>query len=104
MGYALGIHSHQYQCENLAPPAACEHVFAIVAEWLAQPGVVLLQPGRSQAEILEKLVTRHRAISPMVTDAVLAALAIEHGATLASTDQDFGRFSDLRWLNPLAAS
>ena len=82
-------------------PKAPKEVFAIVGEWHAQPGVVALQPGPRHAEILEKLVIDHRAAGPLVTDAVLAALAIEHGALLASTDQDFRRFPDLRWLNPL---
>ena len=53
------------------------------------------------AEILEKLVSDHGATGPLVTDAVLAALAMEQGALLASTDQDFRRFPELRWLNPL---
>jgi len=39
---------------------------------------------------------------PLVTDAHLAALAIEHGATLFSTDGDFSRFPRLRWQNPVA--
>jgi toxin-antitoxin system PIN domain toxin len=83
-------------------PRPASEAFAIVREWLAQPGVIPLQPGPLHAEILEKLVTDHGATGPMVTDAVLAALAMEHGALLASTDQDFRRFPDLRWLNPLA--
>jgi predicted nucleic acid-binding protein len=37
-----------------------------------------------------------------ITDAHPAALAIEHGATLASSDRDFGRFPRLRWIDPLA--
>ena len=82
-------------------PRAVSEVFAIVAEWLGQPGVVALQPGPRHAEILEQLVSEYRATGPLVTDAVLAALAIEHGAVLASTDQDFSRFPKLRWLNPL---
>lgn len=39
----------------------------------------------------------------MVSDAVLAAIAIENGATLASTDRDFSRFTELKWVNPLTA-
>jgi predicted nucleic acid-binding protein len=38
----------------------------------------------------------------LVSDAHLAALAIEHGLTLCSTDGDFARFRELKWLNPLA--
>jgi toxin-antitoxin system PIN domain toxin len=82
-------------------PRSAREAFTIINEWLAQPGVVPLQPGPLHAEILEKLVGDYAATGPLVTDAVLAALAIEHGALLASTDQDFRRFPDLRWLNPL---
>jgi len=85
-----------------ANPRSAEEAFDIVGEWLAQPGVVLLQPGPLHAEILKRLVIDYSATGPLVTDAVLAALAMEHGALLASTDQDFRRFPDLRWLNPLS--
>jgi hypothetical protein len=84
-------------------PRPAGEAFAIVSEWLSQPGVVALQPGPLHAEILEKLVNDHGASGPLVTDAVLAALAIEHGARLASTDQDFRRFPALQWINPLHA-
>jgi uncharacterized protein len=83
-------------------PMPSPEAFAIVNEWLAQPGVVPLHPGPLHAQILERLVTDHGATGPMVTNAALAALAMEHGALLASTDQDFRRFPDLRWLNPLS--
>jgi toxin-antitoxin system PIN domain toxin len=86
-----------------ASPRPATEAFAIVGEWLAQPGVVPLHPGPLHAEILEKLVSDYGATGPLVTDAVLAALAMEHGALLASTDQDFRRFPDLRWVNPLGA-
>jgi toxin-antitoxin system PIN domain toxin len=80
------------------PPA---DTFAIVREWLELPGVVLLQPGPRHADILEKLVVEQGAIGPLVSDATLAALAIEHGSILASTDRDFQRFEQVRWVNPL---
>jgi len=82
-------------------PRPAREAFAIINEWLAQPGVTILQPGPRHAELLELLVIEHGAIGPLVTDAVLAALAIENGAVLASTDQDFRRFQGLRWINPL---
>jgi predicted nucleic acid-binding protein len=65
------------------------------------PGVIALQPGPLHVEILEELVGDHGAAGPLVTDAVLAALAIEYGALLASTDQDFRRFPRVRWINLL---
>jgi toxin-antitoxin system PIN domain toxin len=83
-------------------PKPAKEVFAIISEWLGQPDVILLQPGPRHRELLERLVGEHSATGPLVTDAVLAALAIENGASLASTDQDFGRFRGLRWINPLS--
>ena len=82
-------------------PLPVARAFAIIGDWLAQPGVVPLNPGPLHARILEKLVRDHGAVGSLVTDAVLAALALEYGASLASTDQDFRRFPNLRWTNPL---
>lgn len=75
--------------------------FEQVRDWLIQPEVVAVKPGPRHLEILEFLVTQYQAHGPRVSDAVLAALAIEHGATLASTDRDFSRFPNLKWVNPL---
>jgi hypothetical protein len=71
---------------------------------LAGPRVRIVEPGPHHIRILEKLVVDGQASGPRVTDAALAALAIEHGATLASTDRDFSRFPNLRWINPLTAA
>ena len=79
-----------------------EDAFRRVRDWLAQPGVVLVHPGPRHLELLERLAVDNYAVGPLVSDAVLAALAIEHGATLASTDRDFSRFPNLRWVNPLS--
>jgi hypothetical protein len=68
---------------------------------LSQSQVIVIEPGPRHAEILEQLVVDYRISGPLFTDAALAALAIEHGATLASTDRDFSRFPHLRWINPL---
>jgi toxin-antitoxin system PIN domain toxin len=87
-----------------ANPLSAQEAFAIIGEWLALPGVFAPDPGPLHTGILEKLVRAHGAVGPLLTDAVLAALAIEHGAALASTDQDFRRFPDLRWINPLSVS
>jgi toxin-antitoxin system PIN domain toxin len=81
-----------------------EEVFQAFRELLANPQVSVIEPGPRHAEILEQLVRHAGATGPRVTDAALAALAIEYGATLASTDRDFSRFPDLRWINPLASA
>ena len=84
-------------------PKTLDEAFDAVRDLVRQPGVVIVNPGTRHGEILEKLVREHRATGSMVSDAVLAALALENGATLASSDQDFSRFRDLRWINPLAS-
>ncbi len=83
-------------------PLAAAEAFRVIGEWLAQPGVVVVHPGPRHAAILERLVIGNRATGALVSDAALAALAMENGAALASTDQDFRRFPDLRWVDPLA--
>jgi uncharacterized protein len=82
-------------------PLPVQQAFAIVGDWLDLPNVVALQPGPRHLELLQRLVMQNQSAGRLMTDAVLAALAIENGALLASTDQDFARFKGLRWVNPL---
>jgi uncharacterized protein len=82
-------------------PYRVEEVVAIVQSWLDCPLVSVLQPGERFWEILNGLLAEARAEGPMVSDAALAALAIEHGATLCSTDRDFRRFPPLKLRDPL---
>ena len=89
---------------RLSPAAKpAPEAFRIVRTLLAQSQVTVIEPGPRHAEILEQLVIDYKISGALFTDAALAALAIEHGATLASTDRDFSRFPDLRWINPLSA-
>ncbi|MCU0242034.1 MAG: type II toxin-antitoxin system VapC family toxin [Vicinamibacteria bacterium] len=74
----------------------------IVSAWLSQPTVVLLEPGERHWEVLQRLLVEAQVSGPLVSDAVLAALAIEHGAVLCTTDRDFSRFPQLKTANPLA--
>jgi len=85
--------------QPLSPPEA----MAAVSSWLAQPGAGILEPGERHLEILSRLLAEGQAAGPLVMDAALAALAIEHGATLHTTDRDFARFPGLDWTDPLAA-
>ncbi len=73
----------------------------VVQTWLNLPAARLLQPGPRTWKILEDLCRSGQAAGPLVMDAHLAALAIEHGATIATTDRDFARFSGVSFLNPL---
>jgi hypothetical protein len=83
-------------------PLAVSAAFEIVGELIAQPNVTIIDPGSRHVEILRSVAVESRVSGPHMTDAVLAALAIEHGAILASTDRGFARFKGLRWVNPLA--
>jgi uncharacterized protein len=64
-------------------------------------GCRLLVPGSGTWAVFSRLVAAATARGKLVADAYLAALAIEHGCTLATCDGDFARFSDLRWMHPL---
>ena len=77
---------------------------AIIDSWFAVPIATLVLPTERHWEILARLLTAGQAIGPLVSDAHLAALAIEHGATLITNDRDFARFPDLRVEYPLLDS
>jgi toxin-antitoxin system PIN domain toxin len=82
-------------------PLSVAEAQAAVSSWLAQPTAGILEPADRYWEILQALLNEGQVAGPMVMDAALAALAIEHGATLHTTDRDFSRFSTLDWMNPL---
>ena len=81
----------------LPGPAAC----AIVASWLSRPSVAVVGPGERFWEIFRAQVGEAQISGPLVTDAALAAVAVENGAVLCSTDKDFRRFKGLKVLDPL---
>jgi toxin-antitoxin system PIN domain toxin len=83
----------------LSPAEALE----IVGEWLERPAVVVLEPGERYWSIARNLVEESGARGALVADALLAALALEHGATLASHDADFRRFPGLALVDPVAS-
>lgn len=76
---------------------------AAVSSWLAQPVAGILDPGERHWEILRDQVREGQATGPLVMDAVVAAIAVEHGATLYTTDRDFSRFSKLKVANPIGS-
>lgn len=84
-------------------PYRIDEAVAIVQQWLDCPAVSVLQPGERFWTILKELLSEAHAEAAMVSDAALAALSIEHGATLYSTDRDFRRFRRLKLRDPLAA-
>jgi len=86
----------------LSRPVQAEASFRIVGELLRLPQVHVLQPGPRHFQLLQEIATPIRFYGRRLSDAVQAAIAIEHDAVLASTDTDFARFPDLKWINPVA--
>lgn len=84
-------------------PLSAAEVHGIIASWLEQPNVTIVEPGERHLEILGTLLEGGQSSGPLVMDAALAAIAIEHGATLCTTDRDFTRYPDLQSRNPLDA-
>lgn len=85
-------------------PVTVAEAWAQVKEWLACEPVWIPLPGPGHLDILDELLRLRIMSSRLVPDAHLAALAIEHGLTLCSTDGDFAKFPGLKWENPLSAA
>ena len=95
----LATHARVFT-DPMTPTEAAQHV----RSWLAQPVVRVLDAQADSIEpvltVLEKLGTAGN----LVTDAQIAALALEYDAVLHTNDTDFLRFEGLRWFNPLTGA
>ena len=90
---------------NTRLPGECfttEEAVLLVDDWLAQPNVRLLAPGEHHWALFRQMMVDGQASGELVTDAALAAVTVEYGGMLNTTDRDFARFLGLRWTNPLA--
>jgi hypothetical protein len=82
-------------------PLPLEAAFKVIEAWLDEPAVIILEPGPNHFRVLRELLLPIGTGGNLSSDAHLAAMAIEHGAELCTTDHDFSRFPRLRWRNPL---
>ncbi len=82
-------------------PLTAEKALTYIDRWLAHPMTTVIDPTARHASVIRDLLDGSGTHGNLVTDAHLAALAIEHGAELCSADHDFRRFPGLRWVNPL---
>ena len=98
LGFIRLMSSRRVLLEPMPADEAVEHCRA----WLGQPNTRIVKPGPSHLDILSNLLGGPPIGANLVTDAHLAALAIEHQAALHSNDSDFSRFSGLKWHNPVA--
>jgi toxin-antitoxin system PIN domain toxin len=94
----LRIATHPRAFQHPLPPTTA---WERVTDWLDAPVAWIPVPGAEHPNLLGELIARYDARGNLTPDAMLAALAIEHGLTLYSADTDFARFRELRWEDPL---
>jgi uncharacterized protein len=82
-------------------PFEPDEIMTIIEEWLARPCAVVVHPTDRHLAVIRDLLSPLGTAGNLTADAHLAALAIEHGAELCSSDHDFGRFPGLRWSDPV---
>jgi len=82
-------------------PLSLDQALARVQSWMDQPCTRLVNPTEHHWTVFQKMLLKGQAVANLVTDAHLAALAVEHGCELISTDADFSRFPGVKWRNPL---
>jgi toxin-antitoxin system PIN domain toxin len=82
----------------MTPGEAIRHI----QSWLQQPVVQILEAGPRHVHQVLKLIESAGCGGNLVTDAQIAAIAIENDATVYSSDTDFARFPQLAWKNPLS--
>jgi toxin-antitoxin system PIN domain toxin len=84
-----------------ATPLQPDDAVRFIREWLEADVAWVPTPGPRHATVLTELIGKHQLRGNLVSDAHLAALAIEHGLRICSADTDFARFTEVTWINPL---
>jgi len=82
-------------------PLSGEQACKIVEGWLEHPNVAVVGAAERFWRIFREQMVDAKVNGPLVTDAALASVALEQGATLCSTDRDFRRFRGLKLIDPL---
>lgn len=85
----------------LPRPLTARQALDVVQEWVDHPQIALLHPGASHWSLLRGLLDSAGVAGNLTTDAHLAALALEYGGRLYTTDGDFSKFKGLKVANPL---
>ena len=82
------------------PPTSLADAFAFLEGTRAQPHYLRLEPGPAHLRLLRRICVEANATADLVPDAVIAAIALEHGAVVASLDRDFARFPSIDFVVP----
>lgn len=83
-----------------AAPLSAAEAWGYITDWLDAPLTWIPTPGSQHRDILGALLVSGDTRGNLVTDAHLAALAIEHGTPICSFDSDFAHFPDVTWIHP----
>ena len=81
-------------------PLTINEATDVIEDWLGRPSAVVVEPTARHLQLLRGLLSESGTGGNLVSDAHLAALALEHGAAIVSFDADFGRFAGVRWTRP----
>jgi toxin-antitoxin system PIN domain toxin len=81
-------------------PLSVDEAIAVLQAWLSRPLAVVVEPTPRHLDILGGILRETGTAANLVTDAHLAAIAVEHGAEICSFDADFSRFRGVRWRPP----
>jgi toxin-antitoxin system PIN domain toxin len=81
-------------------PSTLEDAFGFCEDLLGQPHCQIVEPGERHWDIFKRLCAETDTRGPRVTNAWLAALAIEWGCEWITLDRDFARFPGLKWHVP----
>jgi toxin-antitoxin system PIN domain toxin len=98
----LNCASHHVRASR--QPLTIKEAIERVQSWLDQPWVKIIQPTENHWTIFQQMLRAGNATANLVSDAYLAALAVEHNCILNSTDSDFARFRGLKWKNPIGTN
>lgn len=83
-------------------PTPLTDAFEFIEAVVVQPHHLAIRPGGRHLELVRRMCLEGDAVGDLVPDAIIAALALEHGAAVATLDRDFARFPSVKHLNPLA--
>lgn len=83
-------------------PTPYSQAVAIVNQWIETPYARIVYPGERHWSLVKQVSKNLRVSGGLLTDAAIAAIAIEYGAVVHTHDRDFARFPGLRWHDPLA--
>jgi toxin-antitoxin system PIN domain toxin len=98
LGAFLRISTHPRVSDQ---PLTMEQAWQVVEEWLDLDITWTPSPTDRHAAVLGPLLRGRPIGGRLVSDALLAALALEHGLAVYSADSDFARFPEVRWVDPL---